>query len=190
MKKIWCLLWTDDVLLISSEPKEPQLMLEITNARAGKYHIEFGEEKSNVMKIGQSKNNPKFTLEDMNLNSRTNKKPGVYTEQQKQPWRPHQGPKRESRKRLPNPTSHSREQELRQHMGTNTKLHCINHSIQQRNLVSRENRTGTNQKDYGQHNKKNTNGITRESKFIEKGNSVRMCNSWCLPHLVGSVEWG
>ena len=57
----------DDVLLISSEPKELQLMLEITNAIAGKYHIEFGEEKSNVMKIGRSKNNPEFTLGDMNL---------------------------------------------------------------------------------------------------------------------------
>ena len=34
---------------------------------AGKYHIEFGEEKSNVMKIGRSKNNPEFTLGDMNL---------------------------------------------------------------------------------------------------------------------------
>ena len=57
----------DDVLLISSEPKELQLMLEITNAIARKYHIEFGEEKSNVMNIGRSKNNPEFTLADMNL---------------------------------------------------------------------------------------------------------------------------
>ena len=57
----------DDVLLISSEPTELQLMLEITNAIAGKYRIEFGEEKSNVMKIGWSKNNPEFTLGDINL---------------------------------------------------------------------------------------------------------------------------
>ena len=66
-EKIGCLLWMDDGLLISSEPKELQLMLEITNAIAGKYHIEFGEEKFNVMKIGRSKNNPEFTLGDMNL---------------------------------------------------------------------------------------------------------------------------
>ena len=45
-------------------------------------------------------------------------------------------------------------------MGTNTKLHSINHSIQQRNLESRENRTGKNQQDHGQHHKKNTNGTT------------------------------
>ena len=66
-EKIGCLLWMDDVLLISSEPKELQLRLEITNAIAGKYHIEFGEEKSNVMKISRSKNKPEFTLGDMNL---------------------------------------------------------------------------------------------------------------------------
>ena len=66
-EKSGCLLWMDVVLLISSEPKELQLMLEITNAIAGKYHIKFGEEKSNVMKIGRSKNNPEFTLGDMNL---------------------------------------------------------------------------------------------------------------------------
>ena len=35
----------DDVLLIYSEPKELPLMLEIINAIAGKYHIEFGEEQ-------------------------------------------------------------------------------------------------------------------------------------------------
>ena len=41
------------MLLISSELKELQLMLEITNVIAGKYHIKFGEEKSNVMKISR-----------------------------------------------------------------------------------------------------------------------------------------
>ena len=155
----------DDVLLISSEPKELQLMLEITNAIAGKYHIEFGDEKSNVMKIGWNKNNPEFTLGDMNLKYTDKYKYlGIYTTT-KQPWTPHQGPQRESRKRIPNPTSHSREQELQQHwnannMGTKAMLHCMNHSIQQRNLESRENRTGKNQQDHGQHNKKNTNGTT------------------------------
>ena len=57
----------DDVLLISSEPNELQQMLNITSAIAGKYHVEFGEEKSNVMKIGRNKENPEFTLGDMNL---------------------------------------------------------------------------------------------------------------------------
>ena len=61
------LLWMDDVLLIPSEPNELQQMLNITSAIAGKYHVEFGEEKSNVMKIGRNKENPEFTLGDMNL---------------------------------------------------------------------------------------------------------------------------
>ena len=64
---IGCLLWMDDVLLISSEPNELQQMLNITNAITGKYHVEFREEKSNVMKIGRNKENPEFTLGDMNL---------------------------------------------------------------------------------------------------------------------------
>ena len=42
-------------------------MLNITSAIAGKYHVEFGEEKSNVMQIGRNKEKPEFTLGDMNL---------------------------------------------------------------------------------------------------------------------------
>ena len=57
----------DDVLLISSQPNELQQMLNITSAIAGKYHVEFGEEKSNVMKISRNKDNPEFTLGDINL---------------------------------------------------------------------------------------------------------------------------
>ena len=46
---------------------ELQQMLNITSAIAGKYHVELGEEQSNVMKIGRNKENPEFTLGDMNL---------------------------------------------------------------------------------------------------------------------------
>ena len=55
------------MLLISSEPNELQQMLNITSAIAGKYHVELGDEKSNMMKIGRNKQNPKFALGDMNL---------------------------------------------------------------------------------------------------------------------------
>ena len=41
---IGCLLWMDDVMLISSDPKELQRMLNITDDIANRYHIEFGEE--------------------------------------------------------------------------------------------------------------------------------------------------
>ena len=64
---IGCLLWMDDVLLISSDPTELQKMLDITDEVAGKYHIEFGEPKSNTMKIGGKKECPKFRLGDMEL---------------------------------------------------------------------------------------------------------------------------
>ena len=57
----------DGVLLISSEPNELQQMLNITSAIAEKYHIEFGDEKSNVMTIGPNKQNREFTLGVMNL---------------------------------------------------------------------------------------------------------------------------
>ena len=51
-ENIGCLLWMDDVVLISPDPKELQTMLNISNEIAGRYHIEFGEEKSKIMKIG------------------------------------------------------------------------------------------------------------------------------------------
>ena len=40
-------------------------MLDITNEMANRYHIEFGEPKSKILKIGKSKENPEFTLGDM-----------------------------------------------------------------------------------------------------------------------------
>ena len=48
-----CLLWMDDVAIISDNPKDNQKMLDITNEIANRYHIEFGKEKSKSMKIGR-----------------------------------------------------------------------------------------------------------------------------------------
>lgn len=64
---IGCLLWMDDVILITSDPKEMQKMLNITDETAGIYHIEFGEEKSKAMKIGGNKTLPDLRLGDMKL---------------------------------------------------------------------------------------------------------------------------
>ena len=66
-ENIGCLLWMDDVVLISPDPKELQTMLNITNEIAGRYHIEFGEEKSKIMKIGAPKNKPEFKLGSMKM---------------------------------------------------------------------------------------------------------------------------
>ena len=57
----------DDVLHITAEPKELQIMLNITENLAGRYHIEFGEPKSKAMKIGGGKNKPEFNLGAMKL---------------------------------------------------------------------------------------------------------------------------
>ena len=56
------LLCMDDVLLISTDPNELQDMLNITNEIANRYHIEFGKEKSKILKIGPSKKMPTIKL--------------------------------------------------------------------------------------------------------------------------------
>ncbi len=52
---IGCLLWMDDVALISNDPIELQQMLNITHEIASRYHIEFGAAKSKILKIGRGK---------------------------------------------------------------------------------------------------------------------------------------
>ena len=42
----------DDVILITTEDKEMQKMLNITDQTAGKYHIEFGKVKSQAQALG------------------------------------------------------------------------------------------------------------------------------------------
>ena len=66
-EKIGCLLWMDDVILISTEIPEHQIMLNITDNVAGTYHVEFGDDKSKSMVQGLRKNLPKFTIGEMTL---------------------------------------------------------------------------------------------------------------------------
>ena len=66
-EKIGCLLWMDDVILATTEPKEMQRMLDITDHTSGKYHVEFGKPKSNAMKIGGNSEKPEFRLGNMIL---------------------------------------------------------------------------------------------------------------------------
>ena len=56
---IGCLLWMDDVALISNDPKDLQKMLNITNAVANRYHIEFGSAKSKILKNNQTRHIPR-----------------------------------------------------------------------------------------------------------------------------------
>ena len=66
-EKIGCLLWMDDVLLISTEPDEHQKLLDITYDIATRYRIVFGEEKSKTMVIGKTNDKPNFQLGEMIL---------------------------------------------------------------------------------------------------------------------------
>ena len=64
---IGCLLWMDDVALISNDPKELQKMLNITNEVANRYHIEFGSAKSKILKIGNKTTKPDIYLGEKKL---------------------------------------------------------------------------------------------------------------------------
>ncbi len=64
------LLWVDDVALFSTDEAELQTMLDTTDQTAKRYRIEFGKEKSKVLRIGKMKKNetaPTFNLGPMKL---------------------------------------------------------------------------------------------------------------------------
>ncbi len=66
--KVADLLWVDDVALFSTDEEELQTMLDTTDQTARGYRIEFGKEKSKVLRIGRSKKNetpPTFNLGPM-----------------------------------------------------------------------------------------------------------------------------
>jgi hypothetical protein len=54
-RKIGCLLWMDDVVLMSTERTEIQEMLNIADDMAKRYHIEYGKEKSKLLIIGEKR---------------------------------------------------------------------------------------------------------------------------------------
>ena len=50
-KKLGCLLWVDDAVIMSNSKSEHQRILDVVNEIGKKYHLEFSEEKSQCMKI-------------------------------------------------------------------------------------------------------------------------------------------
>ena len=66
-KKVGCLLWVDDVLLATTEPETQQQQLDTTNEISGRYHIEFGKDKSKTMAIGKDKTRREFKLGEMDI---------------------------------------------------------------------------------------------------------------------------
>ena len=76
-QQVGCLLWMDDVALITTNGKELQSMLNITNQIANKYHIKFGKEKSKTIKmgkVGRNTEDEKFTLGEMEIETTDNYK--------------------------------------------------------------------------------------------------------------------
>ena len=61
-----CLLWMDDVVLIHDKHSELQQMLNTTHELAQRFHIKFGKEKSQTLKLGKGPA-PPLTLGEMNL---------------------------------------------------------------------------------------------------------------------------
>jgi hypothetical protein len=60
----------DDVVLITNKENEIQELLDITNEIAGKYHLEFGAEKSKCMTIGTN-SIPTLKLGEMSIEKTT-----------------------------------------------------------------------------------------------------------------------
>ena len=65
--RIACLLWVDDVVLITTSREELQEMLNTTNDTTKKYHIEFGKPKSNIMKRSRKNTGEPAKLGEMEL---------------------------------------------------------------------------------------------------------------------------
>ena len=63
-----CLLWMDDVALIHKNKIELQKMLDITDEVAKRYHVKFGQEKSQTITIGKNQET-KFKLGDMEMDN-------------------------------------------------------------------------------------------------------------------------
>ena len=63
----YCLLWMDDVALIATKPENLQIMLDITNEIANRYHIEFGKDKTKILKIGNDKKMISFRIGEMEI---------------------------------------------------------------------------------------------------------------------------
>ena len=62
-----CLLWVDDVAIITNNIEDQQTLLSITNNTANKYRIQFGQEKAKLLIIGKDNTNPTIKLGDMTI---------------------------------------------------------------------------------------------------------------------------
>ena len=63
-----CLLWVDDVEIITDNINDQKTLVKITEETANKYRIQFGKNKLQTMTIGKSKNKePTLGINDMHI---------------------------------------------------------------------------------------------------------------------------
>jgi hypothetical protein len=66
-KKVGCLLWVDDVVLATEDPITMQKQLDTTAEISGRYHIEYGYDKSKTMTKGGKGEKMEFKLGNMDI---------------------------------------------------------------------------------------------------------------------------
>ena len=135
-----CLLWVDDVAIITNNIEDQQTLLSITNNTANKYRIQFGQEKSKLLIIGKDNTNPTIKLGDMTIDpSETYKYLGETLNTKKQHKRPYQRNRKENRGSLTNSPVHSRRRQLPRHrdgnhLDPNRIMHNTNYNIRVWNM--------------------------------------------------------
>ena len=78
-EEIPCLLWMDDVALLTTDKEKMQKMLDRVQEIAEKYRIHFGTEKSNIMIIGKKDTDPGLKLMNQEIKPTTKYKYLGYT---------------------------------------------------------------------------------------------------------------
>ena len=135
-----CLLWVDDVAIITNNIEDQQTLLSITNNTANKYRIQFGQEKFKLLIIGKSNTNPTIKLGDMTIDpSETYKYLGETLNTKKQHKRPYQRNRKENRGSSTMSPVHSRRWQLPRHrdgnhLDPNRIMHNTNHNIRVWNM--------------------------------------------------------
>ena len=69
-----CLLWVDDVAIITNNIKDQKTMLQITEEIADKYRIKFGENKTKLLQIGKKQEAHTLTINNFKIENTANYK--------------------------------------------------------------------------------------------------------------------
>ena len=62
-----CLLWVDDVAIITNNLPDQKRLLKITEEVANRYRISFGKDKSKTMVVGTTKESPELKINTMEI---------------------------------------------------------------------------------------------------------------------------